>query len=1574
MTASNHRTRSRSLRRRSRLALVEPLEPRLALDARPAITEFLASNDRGLVDGNAAANDWIEIQNQGDAAIDLAGWHLTDDPANLVKWTFPSAAPSQLDAGEFLVLFASGSSDPALVDSGGYLHTSFRLDAGGEYLALVAPDGVTIASEFGLGGSPFPPQREDVSYGVARPLLQSVTLVSDGSPGRLTTFGASLPGDWSSPEFDDSAAAWGDVSLPVGFETVIDGGIAAYRAAVAQNAPARYYHLDDVLTASTDAIRDDGGDRANASEVAGAGGNTLTAAVGGQAGATSGSLAFDFPSLPAGSGPNTGFTVTPNPLNSGALSIEYFIKQPPIVAPNCCGHWWGGIGVVDGERGGGGNDFGTSLLEVGGSTRLAFGVGNPETTIVTPTAIDDGAWHHVVAVYTAATIVGGKNLFLYVDGQLVADGRGGIDPRNYSQEIRVGEHPPNHPLQNDPFTGLLDEVALYRTALTGADAAFHYNAATTGVRSLPLATDIERDTSLQMFGATAAALLRVPFAVADPAAFDSLTLEMRYDDGFVAYLNGELVAQVNAPVVLDPASTATGERALGDVLAPQRFDITGHLGALRPGENVLAIVGLNASVADTEFMLAPKLTAVDLGVPTVGFFPTPTPGAANTDLLLGFVDDTTFSVDRGFFEAPFDVAIATATPGATIAYTTDGSTPTPTNGVQVAAASADAAPSAVVHIASTATLRATAYKPGFGAANVDTQTYLFLDDVLGQGDSSNGGYWGNTEMDPEVVNRAQTYSVAEALTAIPTMSLVLDRSAVFGQSGIYTNPYSRGTDWEKPVSVEYFDPGGAAEFQIDAGVQIQGGVSRDPSRPKKSFRLTFRDEYGAGKLQFPLFGPESVDRFDTLVLRAGHNYNWANEGGRPLSGAQYVRDEFTRRTQLALSGEASRGTFVHLYLNGVYWGLYNVAERPDDSFAAEHFGGAKEDYDAIKPDNNGGLELISGDFAAWNALFALGDAAVASGAIDNAELAAIGEYLDFEALVDYMLTLFYTGDEDAPTLIGNGVAPRNFYATRRREPGAGFRFFVWDGELSLDSVTRDRTETAGASNPARLFQQLRTNAQFRLLAADRIHRHFAPGGALAVNATENVPRDRYAALTTFIDRAIVAESARWGDAKRTAPLTRDVEWVAQRDWLLNTFFPQRSSVVLAQLKQDFSNLNVDAPHFLVGGVERAGGEVVQGETLALQSAAGTIYYTLDGTDPLVTASGSLAPGAIVYAGQPLTLDATVAVEARAVSGSPATGTWSAKSEGVFVVDVPIRITEINYHPAPPSALELAAGFTDDDDFEFLELANINASHVANLAGVRISGGVQWSAGAATLAPGEHAVVVRNAAAFAFRYGPNVRILGAYGEGVGDFKLDNSGEALALLDAGGGEILAFAYDDRWYPATDGSGRTLAVVDAVANKASWSTAAAWRASRDALGSPGGPDILRGDLDADDDVDLADLALLQSRLGETSVGGLAAGDLDQNGLIDRVDTRRLAQNFGRSAAQQAATRQTAAVLASAGQQPIALRRTPRGAPAGLRAQAVDRLMGASFSSEPSELRALRANRLAKEHRAMRVAPPVE
>jgi hypothetical protein len=134
----------------------------------------MAVNERGLDDGDRNEEDWIEIHNAGMNAVNLEGWYLTDAADHLTKWKFPAVT---LGPDAYLIVFASGKNR---ADAAGELHTNFKLSGSGEYLGLVRPDGVTVASEFSPA---YPVQAPDVSYGLSGETSQQV-LLAQGAPAK----------------------------------------------------------------------------------------------------------------------------------------------------------------------------------------------------------------------------------------------------------------------------------------------------------------------------------------------------------------------------------------------------------------------------------------------------------------------------------------------------------------------------------------------------------------------------------------------------------------------------------------------------------------------------------------------------------------------------------------------------------------------------------------------------------------------------------------------------------------------------------------------------------------------------------------------------------------------------------------------------------------------------------------------------------------------------------------------------------------------------------------------------------------------------------------------------------------------------------------------------------------------------------------------------------------------------------------------------------------------------------------------------------------------------------------------
>jgi hypothetical protein len=249
----------------------------------------------------------------------------------------------------------------------------------------------------------------------------------------------------------------------------------------------------------------------------------------------------------------------------------------------------------------------------------------------------------------------------------------------------------------------------------------------------------------------------------------------------------------------------------------------------------------------------------------------------------------------------------------------------------------------------------------------------------------------------------------------------------------------------------------------------------------------------------------------------------------------------------------------------------------------------------------------------------------------------------------------------------------------------------------------------------------------------------------------------------------------------------------------------------------------------------------------MSAPQGTILYTLDGTDPREVGGAVSAAARVWNDAVAVTLRADSVVKARVRVGE----SWSALAEANFVVGPAVspdtlRFAEVHYHPAPPSPAEMAAGFTDGDDFELIELLNTGAEaidlssvHLVRLTQAGDTVGVDFDFGhspVTRLAPDQRVLVVEDTAGFRQRYGRDLLVAGQWSGGLG-----NGGE-LITLQLGDRVLQQFAYDDAWYATTDGGGCSLEIVDAnQADLSRWTRAEVWLPSALPGGTPGGPRVV-------------------------------------------------------------------------------------------------------------------------------------
>lgn len=456
----------------------------------------------------------------------------------------------------------------------------------------------------------------------------------------------------------------------------------------------------------------------------------------------------------------------------------------------------------------------------------------------------------------------------------------------------------------------------------------------------------------------------------------------------------------------------------------------------------------------------------------------PTPGQVNTGG--SFAEPIVFSHAGGFHDEPIALAIQTAQPGVALRYTLDGTVPRAPNG---------AVYSGPLDINQNTSLRVATFRDGLAVSPVRTRTFIIA------------------------VDAAQPNLPVIALTGDPQESLYEPNGIMaivgghyeevqFGFDWVsdsptdYNNPIQHGMDFERPVSLEFYDTNTA--FQVDCGIRIQGSnfhrrkyfraddwlgcPSGGPNYAKFSFRLAFRAAYGPTILDHALLPLRPEAGHDQIVLRGGHND----------SCDPFIRDELCRRLYHDMGHVSSLGTLASLYINGDYKGVYNPVERIDEKFLQAQHNSALP-WDVILQ----GSEARDGDTVEWDAFLAF----IGSTDLGTASnYVAAAQQLDVDNFIDYLILELYTNNTDWPN--------NNWIAARERSPQGRWRFYVWDSELAFLPHRLENTALHAypfpngrglggeATEIPQLYRALAANPTFRARFAERVSHHFAEGGAL----------------------------------------------------------------------------------------------------------------------------------------------------------------------------------------------------------------------------------------------------------------------------------------------------------------------------------------------------------------------------------------------------------------------------------------------------------------------------------------------
>lgn len=592
------------------------------------------------------------------------------------------------------------------------------------------------------------------------------------------------------------------------------------------------------------------------------------------------------------------------------------------------------------------------------------------------------------------------------------------------------------------------------------------------------------------------------------------------------------------------------------------------------------------------------------------YFNTPTPGAANQVSGGLYTPPPVFGTKHGYFFEPFLLSLYGEYEDIDIYYTTDASTPDTMNSILY---------TNPININTSIIIRAVAVS-GNTVSNSISQTYIFPDSVIRQSNDQPGypDFWlemtghgfdsvdGSYAMKQDIVNMPEVSEVIiESLETLPVMSIVSDIDNFFSLSthpdsgGIYMytgmslrradDTFAIGKGWERPASIEYFNPEDSDDpinFQSNCAVKLHGNASADRRKTMKhSFRIGFKAKYGPTKLKTQLFGKGSPKQYDWFVLRGGFDERL---------GLQ-LRDPFVKNSMRAIGQYSAYNRFVHVYLNGMYWGMYNLCEYMDENCMRDNLGGDEDDYDVLKDY----VQIEAGDTLAWLEMANLVEQVYADPKVyqrllgnnpDGTPNPEYPKYLDPENLIDYIMLNFFVeiGDWDE----------KNWVAARRKTDSEGFQFIVWDAEYSLRDIPYK--SIANDWRPTSFYYSLIEVPEFRNLIVSRINKHLFEDGAL----TPKPCIERYAKGLAEIDTALIADQARWVADEH------DI-WNTSYHAGYDTYFSERTESFFKGYINGGYYPQIDGPLFNTTDLYIP----ADSQLYMTAPAGGTIRYTTDGTDP-----------------------------------------------------------------------------------------------------------------------------------------------------------------------------------------------------------------------------------------------------------------------------------------------------------------------------------------------------------------------
>lgn len=972
------------------------------------------------------------------------------------------------------------------------------------------------------------------------------------------------------------------------------------------------------------------------------------------------------------------------------------------------------------------------------------------------------------------------------------------------------------------------EASFNDTTWTNGTTGVGFDRNTAGTDYNPL---LGLNVETQMYNSNQTVYIRVPFIVTNVAEIDTVTLTMLYDDGFVAFLNGHQVAADNAPSPATWNSGAPANRADGTAITPTSFNLTPSRDFLQVGQNVLAIQGLNNGLTSSDVLIVPQLTARTRasGAMALRYFPTPTPGAANNngvEVLGPLVDSTSHSP-----QIPQDNEDLLVTAQVRPSF----------------------APVASVKLR---------YRIMY---NAEVELPMFDDGQHNDGGTNDGIFAASIPASASTPGQMVRWFItatdsSNVVTRVPSYADPL-RSPQYDGTIVYiaqTNNLpilhwfiqnATGADNAAGTRASLFYLG---EFYDNVGMNLHGQSSA--GFPKKSYDIDFHRGYN---FRYQL-GQKRVDDINLLTtypdkahMRNILAYEIFRDAGTPYHFVLPVRvhqnGAFFSDAHLVENGDENYLERLGMDVNGALYKMYNTLNAPAGEKKTRKFEGTADLQQLI----NGAL-LPAG--TARNAFL-----------FDN---------INVPECISYLAAQTITGNTDC--------CHKNYYLYRDTEGTGEWQILPWDVDLSFgrvwsgsptywDDTLYPGTQLFIGTNNT-LMVAIFNTPELRQMYLRRVRtlmeELLQPPGT---PASEGRFEKRIDELTAMIAPDAALDLARWGTwccgmagpyNQGNIPQPANYQTLTQAATLIkNQYLPARRtflfSNMLAGVSGEIPPSYPISPVITLGAIEFSPASSNQLQEYIEVKNPNNFAVDISGWGLSGGVTHTFFPGTVIPSGGTLyVVRDPRAFRARATAPrggmglfiqGPYQGQLSARGETVNIVNRGgqvvnsksyegnpslaqnfLRITEIMYHPTP-----LAGNTNSAEEYEYIELKNIGPVAL-DLNGIRLTNGINFAfAGSAitNLAPGATLLVVKNLSLFQLRYGTGLPVAGQY-EG----NLANSGEGLRLLDSVGEEILDFAYNNSWYPITDGLGFSLVVVDEQASPDAWNQKSNWRTGSALGGSPG------------------------------------------------------------------------------------------------------------------------------------------